>query len=517
MKSYNLNFSAATKPMEHAWELCVGSCHAPTALREDYRCQLKQASHDCGFRYVRFHGLFGDGMSVLTRANQMMSREHGADEYILSFTNIDSIFDFLLSIGMRPFVELSFMPELLTSGPTTMFHYKARTSPPDDYGKWQWLVEQFVAHCIKRYGLGEVRQWFFEVWNEPNLGGPRSPVGFFGGTKEEYFELYAAAANGVKAIDHMLRVGGPATADNAWVADLVAYCRKSNVPLDFITTHNYPTDLLSGSKHGGPSIWSITQRKDLSSEQRAQLVTDYMTKKNTIWSRIPRGLLTEWAKESVAEADGLPVYYTEWHSHADIASDGPFGASFIAKTCMDNNGIVQGYSYWTFSDIFEEGGMPHTPYHGGFGLLTLQGVPKASYRAFQLLHKLGDEIYETYTDDTVDVYAVKHTPAGALQLLIVNHQSLQQEIKSEEIMLAVGNLPSCVSATVERVDDVHSNSLAKWFEMGQPDYPDENIVLQLKAASCLRTEPVDFIFAGGTASVNLTVPEQGIALVTLYL
>ena len=197
MKTYQLDYLTTTKPLDHHWELCVGSCHAATALREDYRQQLRQASRDCGFQYVRFHGLLDDDMSVLKAKGGPMSRENDAGEYNLCFTNTDSVFDFLLSIGMRPFVELGFMPEALTSGKTMIFHYKGHTSPPDDYGKWRWLVEQLVSHCVERYGLGEVRQWFFEVWNEPILGGPGSPRGFFGGTQADYFKLYEAAVRGV--------------------------------------------------------------------------------------------------------------------------------------------------------------------------------------------------------------------------------------------------------------------------------------------------------------------------------
>lgn len=518
MNTWRLNLNAATKPLDHFWELCVGSCHAATALREDYRAQLRQASHDCGFRYVRFHGLFDDDMSVLTGAGMVMSRE-GGQEYTLSFTNIDSVFDFLLSIGMRPFVELGFMPKVLTSGQTTIFHYEGHTAPPDDFGKWQWLVEEFTRHCVQRYGLGEVRQWFFEVWNEPNLGGKGAPMGFWGGDQADYFHLYEAAARGVKAVDSRLRVGGPATADNSWVPELIDYCRAHQVPLDFITTHNYPTDLGSGSRHGTANLMGLAQREDIPAEERKKMVEAYLSARESLWSRIPRGILTEWARTTAEEAQGLPVYYTEWHSSGGLESDGPFGASFIAKTCLDLNGIVQGYSYWTFTDLFEEGGMPHTPFHGGFGLLNLQGIPKASYRAFQLLHQLGGTIYEeVYSSGTVDIYAVRHEAAHAVQLLAVNHQSLQQPVEAQQLSLTLEGLQNgCAAATVQRVDADHGNALGKWQELGCPDYPDQGVIDLLKGASFTRTEALPFECDGDSVRVELTVPAQGIALVTLYL
>lgn len=171
MKQFQLDVNSAVKPLEKYWELCVGSCHGTTALREDYRKQLEQCQREIGFRYVRFHGLFDDDMSVLVQ-------ERFGNGVQLSFTNIDSVFDFLLSINMKPFIELGFMPDCLKSKNATVFHYKGNTAPPADHDKWSWFIRTFVRHLLDRYGRTEVRQWFFEVWNEPNLGGPDSPDGF---------------------------------------------------------------------------------------------------------------------------------------------------------------------------------------------------------------------------------------------------------------------------------------------------------------------------------------------------
>ena len=124
----------------------------------------------------------------------------------LSFTNIDSVFDFLLSINMKPFIELGFMPDCLKSKNATVFHYKGNTAPPADHDKWSWFIRTFVRHLLDRYGRTEVRQWFFEVWNEPNLGGPDSPDGFFVGSMEDYFKLYQVTAEAVKSEDRFLRV-----------------------------------------------------------------------------------------------------------------------------------------------------------------------------------------------------------------------------------------------------------------------------------------------------------------------
>ncbi|MDR1901861.1 MAG: hypothetical protein LBQ88_06235 [Treponema sp.] len=446
-----MDSNSAVVPFNHYWELCVGSCHGHTALREDYRIQLEKCHKELGFKYVRFHGLFDDDMSVLSKAGGLMSGTPKDGEYILSFTNTDSVFDFLLSIGMKPFVELGFMPEALTSGECSIFHYKGLTSPPDDYSKWGWFIEQFVTHCVSRYGLGEVRQWFFEVWNEPNLGGQGAASGFWGGSMEECFKLYKAAADSLKKVDKRLRVGGPATSDGEWITELIKFCKDTNTPLDFVSTHNYPMGYVVGIRHGKGMKLDTEKLRTMSPKEQGSYFADFIEQSKGNWKMVPRGALTEFAKEARDESQGIPLYYTEWNSSsADLLdADGPYGASFVLKTVMDTHGIVDGYSYWTFTDIFEEGGMPHIPFHGGFGLLNLQGIPKATYRAFEILHKLGSELYEKrFSEGTVDIYAVRKPESGCVHILVVNHQSLQQKIYSEEVCISLNGIPGfCRSRT----------------------------------------------------------------------
>ncbi len=226
---------AADRPVgtvKQYWTKCVGSCHAATALREDWRRQLKRCREELGFEYVRFHGLLDDDMSVCLRGDR------GALDY--SFFNVDSIVDFLLEIGMKPFIELSFMPSALASGAKTVFHYRGNITPPKSYDEWGDLIGALAGHLVRRYGVGEVRRWFFEVWNEPNLDI------FWSGTQQEYFRLYQSAARAIKKVDGSLAVGGPATAIDAWIPELREFCEKQGVPLDFISTHHYPTDASYG-------------------------------------------------------------------------------------------------------------------------------------------------------------------------------------------------------------------------------------------------------------------------------
>jgi len=221
MSSINFfcDLAEATTPLPHFWEHTVGSDHAPMGLRADWQQQLKRCHHELGFRYVRFHGLLSDDMGTVVRRQNSLH---------YSFFNIDQVFDFLLSIGMNPFVELSFMPSALASGNRTVFDYQANVTPPTDYKQWSALINRLVVHWLDRYGQENVRDWFFEVWNEPNL------KAFWTGTQRDYFKLYKYTAAAIKKVDASLRVGGPATAKSAWIEEFVNFCDRNKVPADFI-------------------------------------------------------------------------------------------------------------------------------------------------------------------------------------------------------------------------------------------------------------------------------------------
>lgn len=510
MGTFTLDINSRTKQLKRYWNLCVGSCHAATALREDYREQLTRCQRELGFRYVRFHGLLDDDMSVLKKTERAGTHE---EVYVVSFTNIDSIFDFLLSINMKPFVEIGFMPGCLRTKDTTVFHYKGYTSRPSSYETWDWLMETFAQHLVERYGLDEVRQWFFEVWNEPNLGGPDSPHGFWSDTEAEYYRLYAHTAKALKRVDGRLKVGGPATSNNSWITPFLTYCKENDVPVDFVSTHHYPTDVILG--YGVEDSHNFFSPKEGESQEEFQERKKDWHKQ--LWENVDRGVVTEMTKKAVREASGLPVYYTEWNSLAGLESDGPFGSSFILKTIMDGVDLVEGYSYWTFTDIFEEGGMPYGEFHGGFGLLTLHGVAKTTYRAFELLNRLGEEMYENvYREGTVDVYAVRKEKSSCIQLLAVNHHSLEHAIKEENVSLRLDGFAEPVKVGVTRLDDTHGNALAAWQAMGAPDYATKAQIAALAGASYMQEEQIAFAQKDGSVELELTLPKMGAALVSIY-
>jgi xylan 1,4-beta-xylosidase len=470
------NLAEATTPLPHFWEHTVGSDHAPVALRSDWQRQLLQCHKELGFQYVRFHGLLSDDMGTLVIEN---------DTLIYSFFNADQVFDYLLSIGMKPFVELSFMPRALASGDKTVFSYKANITPPRDYKQWSNLISRLVSHWLERYGVSEVREWFFEVWNEPNL------KAFWGGTQRDYFKLYRVTVEAIKKVDSSLRVGGPATAKSAWIDEFVDYCERKKVPADFISTHHYPTDAF-----GKPDDDTMMQL-----------------------FKSQRGIMREVAQDTRRRSRGRPVYYTEWNSSSnprDPLHDESYAAAFAVTTIMEARGLVEGYSFWTFSDIFEENYFPSVPFHGGFGLLNLHGIPKPTYRAFEILHNIGTEQFIVDgLHETVDCSIIQK--GSTLTVLLTNHTTPGHAIETETVEIRLENAPEPSEAHIQRIDAAHANPKRLWEEMGQPEYLSQKDVETLKEASTLVSERQKLSYKSGSIHLKTKIPPHAIAAITISL
>lgn len=469
------DLSGATTPLPHFWEHTVGSGHAPLALRADWQTQLKKAHSELGFRHVRFHGIFSHPMDTLICHNE---------EFLYSFFNADQIFDFLLSIGMKPFVELSFMPVALASANKTVFHYNSNVTPPKDYKDWATLINKIVSHWVERYGIEEVRQWFFEVWNEPNL------KDFWDGTQDDYFKLYRFTVEAIKKVDKSLRVGGPATAKNEWIADFIGFCEKNDLPADFVSTHHYPTDAFG----------------EIGTDTVEQLAAGR------------RSIMREDAQDVFRQAKGKPVYYTEWNASSNPRNelhDEPYAAAFITKTIMEANGLVAGYSFWTFTDIFEENYFPSIPFHGGFGLQNIHGIPKPTYRAFELLHHLGDELLIVDgLHPTVDAWVIKKDK-NLLTVLLTNHALPKHPISAETVKIKLDNAPNYSSAVVKRIDDAQANPKKLWQEMNKPEYLSASEIERLTEASRLNEEPIECQYNDSAVSFEIDLPPHSVAAVTV--
>jgi xylan 1,4-beta-xylosidase len=335
----------------------VGAGRAAEGLRADWQRDLEIVHKECGFKYIRFHGLLHDEMGVYS--------EDKLGNAVYNFQYVDALYDFILSIGMKPFVELAFMPDKLKSNDKTIFWWKGNISPPKNYDKWQKLITALTKHWTERYGENEVKQWYFEVWNEPNLDF------FFTGTQADYFKLYESSAKAVKSVSANYRVGGPTTAGRAWIPETIDFAVKNKVPLDFITTHDYGVNGIGFDDDGNQKLF---------------LVTDP--------NAIIGGVKDVNKQIKSSSMPNLPLHYTEWsssYSPRDPVHDSYISAPYILSKLKGSQGFADSMSYWTFTDIFEESGTVPNPFHGGFGMINFQGLRKPSFYAYQFLNRLGDE------------------------------------------------------------------------------------------------------------------------------
>ncbi|PZR20719.1 MAG: glycoside hydrolase [Flavobacterium psychrophilum] len=457
-REIKINVNETSGNLNTMYKECIGAGRANEGLRADWQQQLAYVKKECDFKYIRMHGLLTDDMAVYKED------KNGKPEY--NYMYIDALFDYLLSIDVKPFVELGFMPSQLASGPKTIFWWRGNVTPPKDYDKWQALIYNLTKHWTERYGADEVKSWYFEVWNEPNLDG------FWAGTQEEYFKLYNYAVKGIKAVNKDYKVGGPATAGAAWIPEMIAYCKKNNVPIDFASTHSY------GVKQG---------------------FLDEFGNSGTVLSKdemaVSGDIINSRKQIATSSHPNLELHYTEWsasYTPADPIHDSYHEAAYILEKIKQVGKDANSMSYWVFTDIFEEAGPRFTPFHGGFGLVTIQGINKPAFYSYQFMNKLGKT--ELKNNDTRS-WASKDDK-GNLQLLFwdftnthpgdaVNNQDyyikdLPAKAKGKANIsvngLAKGNYKMNVYKVGYKVNDAHTDYII----MGRPDQLSKAQVKELK-------------------------------------
>ena len=467
--------SAPSHRFPHYWEQMFGSGRAILSLRESYRHDLQSVKRATDFKYVRFHAIFHDEVGVYD--------EDSAGNPVYNFSYVDQIYDGLLATGVRPFVELSFMPRKLAAQQILQpFWYKPVVSPPKDWNKWGDLISHFARHLVDRYGVNEVAQWYFEVWNEPNLD-------FWAGDPKQqtYYQLYDTAARSIKAVSPRLRVGGPATAQAAWVAQFIRHCADNHVPLDFVSTHVYGND----SAH---DVFGTDE-----SIPRTQMVCRAVGKVHD-----------EVAESSLPK---LPIIWSEYNAsykNEPDVTDAPFMGPWIADTIRQCDGLVDILSYWTFSDVFEEQGVVKQPFYGGYGLIAEDGLPKPAFNAFALLHRLGDERLASNSNSAL----VTRRKDGTLEIAVWNLFLPEQDGQPKNITLALkGSAANAHRAIVYRLDATHGSLLDAYRALGSPAYPNQQQIIELRRAAELPAPESKPIALG---RFTLALPPQGFALIELH-
>jgi xylan 1,4-beta-xylosidase len=464
--------SVPARPFPHFWEKMFGSGRAVLSLRDSYRSDLRAVKQITGLSYVRFHAIFHDEVGVYDEDTQGLA--------VYNFSYVDQIYDGLLANGVRPFVEIGLMPgKLAARNALQSFWYKPNVAPPKDWARWEDLIKAFVQHLVDRYGIDEVAQWYFEVWNEPNLdswaGDPKQAT---------YWDLYDHTAVAVKKVSSRLRVGGPATAQAAWVDAFLRHCAENNIPVDFASTHVYADDT-------------------------AQDV--FGTQEN-----IPREAMVCRAVNKVhqqikdSSRPDLPLFWTEFNASYKTepeVTDSVFMGPWLANTIRQCDGLVDMMSYWTFSDVFEEQGVVKTPFYGGYGLIAAGGIPKPAFNAFNILHKLGDERIPLDSDSAL----LTRRQDGTLILAVWNYAPPEKAGAPRTFTVRLQKTQA-KQAYVSRVDSDHGDFHAAYKGMGEPRYPTQMEIQKLRSAADLPAPELVPINGG---EITLTLPSYGLAVVEL--
>lgn len=455
-------------------DFCVGTGRMGLALTQEYMDQLRLVQEEIGFQHIRGHGLFCDDMAIYQEYE-----EDGAKRAEYNFTYLDRVMDAYRSVGISPFLELGFMPYKMARGTQTLFYWKGNTTPPGDYDAWCRMVQALLKHLMERYGADEVVTWPIEVWNEPNL-----PGFWENADMQEYFKLFHRTFEAIKAVDGRFQVGGPAICgvrDEEWLRAFLEYCRDNKLAIDCVTRHHYTIDLPTEIGHYAYSELILAE------DGFANLKTS-------------RDII-----DSFAEYKGLPMHITEFNTSytpKGVIHDTNLNAAAIALQLSRLGDVNESYSYWTFGDVFEETGVPFTPFHGGFGLVANGGIPKPTFWTFAFFKKLKEGGGEcVHKDDNMVLMKREDGSYRGVAWNIVEHA------KKIKLSLPASGGYCLLTKTV---DEKTCNPLKVWHDLGEPaSLSEEQRKLLVEAAKPLvktkRKEAED-----GQLSVKLTLERNAV-------
>ncbi|MBN2735526.1 MAG: hypothetical protein JXR70_01005 [Spirochaetales bacterium] len=478
-----LEIPSKGKSFNNHVKTCVGTGKMSLAMRKEYLEHLEIVQKSIGFQYIRGHGLFCDDVGIYREFDW-----NGKIHSTYNFTYLDKIFDSYLSLGIRPFIELGFMPEKLKSGDQSVFWWKGNVTPPKSYEKWAELVKKTLEHLIQRYGREEVITWPIEVWNEPNIG-------FWAGSMEDYFKLYDYSAKAIKEVDKALKVGGPSICGvetEKWLRGFFEHCINSKSPLDFITRHCYTAE---PPDYQGHYIYHSIKNPAVMIEELQE---------------------TRAIMKAYPEISNLPLHITEFNSSYvplcpihDSLSHGPF----IARILSEAGDYADSYSYWTFSDVFEEMNIPLAPFHGGFGMLAFEGIKKPTFYAFEFFSKAGKELL--YRDENM---VVTKNP-GKYIIIAWNYQDQNldsdKEAEIRNYSLALPSLGFDAWVVKQEIGRNYGNPVQTWSNMGKPRSLTSEQVEILKASSRPRQNDFKLIDEDGQYHLQLSLESNHLCMVEI--
>jgi xylan 1,4-beta-xylosidase len=474
--TFTVDMGGSKGKLRSSWKRIMTFGYAPHGLRQDFRRQLRTLQQDIGFEYIRFHGIFADELLVYN--------ESPSGKPYYNFNHVDTLLDGLLEEDVRPFLELGFMPSLLASAEGGIFWWEANVTPPKSLDRWLDMVEAFVRHIINRYGMAEVSRWYFEFWNEPDLEGT-----FWKGTREQFFELFKGTFSRIKSISPMLKVGGFGNiclfSGDSWLRSFVSYAREHGIELDFFSFHAYqlaidPYDLVDEKLLiNAPQIFTFHED-----------FNEFFTA-NPNFRLGDENVIERAVKQTIEWTAELPMkereyWITEWNSNIDcrdLIHDTCFMAAFIVKTALQCGHWVEGMGYWTATDLQEEFQLPQPLFHGGYGLLTYNGIKKAGFHAFTFLARLGDEIViqregviVTRRGEDYQILLYNYCHYNELynqfdysQVTSKNRYGIFNETAPNRFGLRLEEFNGHYLLEQMRVNRKHGSSFDAWVEMGAPD------------------------------------------------
>lgn len=503
-----------TYPYSKTWQFGIGNDHAYTLTRKDVCEYLKFVKKELGFKFLRFHGIFDDDMHIYQRLSDfpLFSKMAKANKIVeINFKQVGVVLDNILNAGFKPYIELSFMPSALASKNVLGFHYKNNITPPKSYKKWADFIKQFIIFLIERYGLTEIKKWYFEVWNEPDI-----QVIFFRGTKDEYFKLYKATVNAIKSISKDIKVGGPSTSGCVWIEDFIKFCEEENLPYDFISTHHYPGDGF-GNNFGPERFKEIKEKINYMAKNGGRISTamrDFFFHP-TEYVKYPKDILTEKDKKLRALVPNKPIYISEWNVLAVYAApihDEKMAASFIIKTALDTKNILDGHMFWCLSDYFEEQFLINKPFHGGFGILNNNGIPKPNFYAFKILNMLYKNRFDVNCDK---IKCSCFKKENKLQILLYEFDFDYYKNETNDINIRLNN--KIKKACVSYINDVYCNPKKYWEELGSPEVLSNAQVEKIKNETKLTKLPLDYSTNNNETILNVKLSTNDVILIEVEL
>jgi Beta-xylosidase len=472
--------------LKHTFKTLIGIGKAKNILISENQHMLKEIQNDIGFKYIRFHGLLDDEM--------MFYSENEDSNPELCFTYIDLVIDFLLSINMKPFMELTFMPKDLAVDPSrTMFFIPSVISLPKSMDKWNYAIEMLIKHFISRYGRNEVESWPFFLWNEPDL---TKMFGFQ--NRYDFFDFYKETYNTIKKVSSLISFGSSPVfsytlaGSNDWIDTFMDYCKLNDCLPDFINMHFYPIDL-SGQD-------PTTISKEVHTKMRKSLV--YMESENALKESILR--VKNRIKTNNWNTD--KIFLIGWNSsisHDELLNDTVYKSAYIAKNILENYDTLESFGYWQVSDFTEEVKIKNQLYHGGQGLFTYNRIKKSHYYIFQMLSKLGDKLinkgdkFFITTDGTniqiilynYEHYSKLYASGEIFDLTFTNRYTPFSKHSSLKVVLPLRKLSENKYQLTETIiNKKYGSSFDKWLELG--GLPLENLqdIEYLKSASLPRIQ-----------------------------